>query len=74
MLMTDDEAHSKKCILLFQSALSNHTLVDAGGRMKRSVWDGCKCIGSSCMTGWRWAEPAGEHRRGYCGFASRPEF
>ncbi|HSW62670.1 MAG TPA: hypothetical protein VLH56_05070 [Dissulfurispiraceae bacterium] len=74
MLLTEDEARSKKCILLFKAVLSNSSLVDPSGRMNRHTWDGCKCIGSSCLTGWRWAEPEGERRRGYCGIGQRPEF
>ncbi|KAF0181925.1 MAG: hypothetical protein FD164_1413 [Nitrospirae bacterium] len=74
MLFTEDEARAKKYNLLFKAVLSNLSLADPGGLMNRHAWDGCKCIGSSCLTGWRRAEPEGERRRGCCGTGQRHEF
>lgn len=66
---TEEEAKNKKCVLLVQASLSNPTMVDASGRMNRNAWDGCKCLGSACMTGWAFAD-GGDHGcgKGYCRF------
>jgi len=62
MILTETEARAKIC------KINNGEKSPAGGRGNRRE---SYCVGSECMTYWRWIDE--EHAKGYCSITGKPD-
>ena len=58
MIVTEDEAKTKICLVLVPST--------------RPMTTTPVCMGSQCMNYWRWIDAS--HAKGYCSRGGKPEF
>lgn len=68
MILSEEEAKEKICILLMPENISLRTPLPRPPRIQNLA----NCIASQCFTYWRWANP--EHTLGYCSITGKPEF
>jgi len=71
MLLTDEQARTRECILLVQQGMQGMVRPKMGKRIEDRLTES-NCYGSSCVAYWRWFNP--EKTLGYCSLGGKPEF